>query len=61
VLAVLAGLATITAGILTNIGTTQPLPGPLRWLQQGSRPWVALGVCTVIVVIASVVALATST
>jgi hypothetical protein len=55
VLAVLAGLATIAVGILTNIGTTQPLPGLLRWLQQGSRAWVALGVCGVVFIIATAV------
>jgi hypothetical protein len=57
VLAVLAALAMIAAGILTNIGTAQPLPGVLRWLQRGSREWVALGACAVVLIVATVVSL----
>jgi hypothetical protein len=54
VLAMVAGLATIAIGILTNIGTTQPLPGLLRSLQHGSRVWVALGLCAVVFILATI-------
>jgi hypothetical protein len=40
---------------LTDIGTTQPLPGLLRWIQHGSRDRVALGVCAVVLIIAAAV------